>query len=440
MKQLEELDQYPQNGSGWRLNAILGSDLEMDKYKPLRGSSYIELPKPIRDKKATINIQNKKDNECFKWSVLAALHNKEIDRNHERVNKYKQWEDDLNFDNIKFPVAIKDIKKFEKQNNLKINVFGLDDKLNVYVIKNTCDDNAIDLLFISNDETNHYCWIKNFNKLLSMQISKHDGFKFICKRCLNPFRLESAYNKHRELCNLNDEVRVDMPLPNTHIKFKNQNRSMRVPFVIYADFECITTKIESQTKQKKEDESYTEKYQHHQPSGYCLNIVCNNKSIKKITYRGQDCVEHFVTTVEKLGNKIYNKYLKPVKPLKMTEEDWIKYNSDTCHICKNEIEYKRVCCNGKSTHKQCAIKIDKETSDIDWKEYYKQTNCYVCDKPIDNPKVRDHCHITGKFRGPAHNSCNINYKVPKFIPIIFHNLEGYDSHLFIKQLEKVKEK
>ena len=156
MERLEKLDQYPQNGSGWRLNAILGLDLEMDKYKPLRGSSYIKLLKPIMYRKATINIQNNVK-ECFKWSVLAALHHKEIDRNHERVNKDKQWEDDLNFDNIIFPVAINDIKKFEKQNNLKINVFGLDNKLNVYPIKNTCDDNAIDLLFISNNETNHYC-------------------------------------------------------------------------------------------------------------------------------------------------------------------------------------------------------------------------------------------------------------------------------------------
>ena len=389
------------------------------------------------DKKATINIQNN-DKECFKWSVLAALHHKEIDRHHERVNKYKEWKDDLNFDNITFPVAIKDKHKFEKQNNLKINIFGLDDKLNVYVIKNTCDDNAIDLLFISNDETNHYYWIKNFNKLLSTQISKHDGFKFICKRCLNPFSLESAYNKHKELCNLSVEVRADMPLLDTQKKIENHNKSMEVPAAIYADFECNTTKIESQTKQN-EDESYTEKYQHHQPSGYCLNVVYNNKSIKLKTYRGQDCVEHFVTTIEKLGIRIYNKYLKPIKPLEMTKKDWIKYNlSNTCHICKNEIEYKRVCCNGKPTHKHCAIKIDKnvEKSKTKWKEYYKQANCYVCDKPINNPKVKDHCHITGKFRGPAHNSCNINYKVPKFIPIIFHNLEGYDSHLFIKELGK----
>ena len=125
----------------------------------------------------------------------------------------------------------------------------------------------------------------------------------------------------------------------------------------------------------------------------------------------------------------------------MTEEDWFKYNySDTCHICEEEIEYKCVCCNGKPTHKHCTNKIDKETSGVNWSEFYKQKNCQVCDKAINNPKIKDHCHITGEFRGPAHNSCNINYKVPKFIPIIFHNLEGYDSHLFIKEFEKVKEK
>ena len=75
-----------------------------------------------------------------------------------------------------------------------------------------------------------------------MQISKHKEAEFICKRCLNPFSLETKYNEHRELCNLNDEVRIDMPLPNTNIKFKSYNKSMRVPFVIYADFECINNK------------------------------------------------------------------------------------------------------------------------------------------------------------------------------------------------------
>ena len=49
-------------------------------------------------------------------------------------------------------------------------------------------------------------------------------------------------------------------------------------------------------------------------------------------------------------------------------------------------------------------------------------------------KVRDHCHITGEFRGAAHNECNLKYRVPRFYPVIFHNLARYDAHLFIKEL------
>ena len=55
-------------------------------------------------------------------------------------------------------------------------------------------------------------------------------------------------------------------------------------------------------------------------------------------------------------------------------------------------------------------------------------------KPFKDNKVRDHCHYTGRYRGPACNSCNLKYRKPKFIPVFFHNLSGYDSHLFIKKL------
>ena len=73
-----------------------------------------------------------------------------------------------------------------------------------------------------------------------------------------------------------------------------------------------------------------------------------------------------------------------------------------------------------------------------WKEYGKLNKCHICLKPTTHkdPKVRDHCHYTGKYRGPAHRSCNLNYKVPSYIPIVFHNLSGYDAHLLIKELLK----
>ena len=66
--------------------------------------------------------------------------------------------------------------------------------------------------------------------------------------------------------------------------------------------------------------------------------------------------------------------------------------------------------------------------------YNKETKCWICEEDLNDDKVRDHCHFTDRFRGAAHNSCNLKYKKPKFIPVVFHNLSGYDSHLFIKNL------
>jgi len=76
----------------------------------------------------------------------------------------------------------------------------------------------------------------------------------------------------------------------------------------------------------------------------------------------------------------------------------------------------------------------------DEERYNRATKCRICDGKLGDDRVRDHCHFTGRYRGAAHNGCNLNYKVPKFIPVIFHNLSGYDSHLFIKKLARNGEK
>ena len=70
------------------------------------------------------------------------------------------------------------------------------------------------------------------------------------------------------------------------------------------------------------------------------------------------------------------------------------------------------------------------------KKYEEGRICYICFKSFngENPKVRDNCHYTGPYRIPAHMKCNLRYKIPPYIPIMFHNLSGYDAHLFIKEL------
>ena len=111
-------------------------------------------------------------------------------------------------------------------------------------------------------------------------------------------------------------------------------------------------------------------------------------------YTGKDASEKFVTFLNQDCQDIYNNYLtKTIEMENLTDEENVTfYNAITCHICG---------------------------------QY------------LNNDRVRDHCHISGKYRGAAHNRCNLSYQVPKFIPIYFHNYSSYDSHLFVKELSKV---
>jgi len=70
----------------------------------------------------------------------------------------------------------------------------------------------------------------------------------------------------------------------------------------------------------------------------------------------------------------------------------------------------------------------------DEKNVEAATVCHICEKELGEDKVIDHCHLTGRYRGAAPNDCNLKYKIPTFIPVYLHNLSGYDSHLFIKNL------
>ena len=106
----ERMSTFMQAGSGWTLSRNHALVLEMVDYQPLGGSSYIELPKDVYDTKAIVNVKND-DQECFKWSFLAALH--PTLKNAERVSKYHEYKDELNFDGIDFPVTIDQIGKFE---------------------------------------------------------------------------------------------------------------------------------------------------------------------------------------------------------------------------------------------------------------------------------------------------------------------------------------
>ncbi|XP_068731100.1 uncharacterized protein [Montipora capricornis] len=397
---LNKIAVWISEGSGWTVQSVDNHYLNVVKYEPMKGSSYIKLPNKLKHSaKGLINMKNE-DNECFRWCHIRHLNPQ--DKDPQRIKKSdKAFIENLNYSGIEFPVTTKQYNKIEKQNEININVFGYENKQKypIYVSKEKYED-CMNLLLITENENKHYVLIKDFNKFM-YDITKHEKRKHFCMYCLQHFTSERVLNNHKENCiQLNGAQAIKMPTKDDNIlKFNNFHKQLPVPFVIYADFEAITEKIHG--CQPNDDKSYTEAYQRHTDCGYGYKVVCcyDDKYTKPVQiYRGEKAVHKFM---ENMLNEV--RYCKNVmkkhfdKPLRMTKDDEDKFKkADKCHICEKE---------------------------------YNKTDV----------RVRDHCHVTGQYRGSAHQDCNLNFRITDKIPVIFHNLRGYDSHFIMQEIgETVK--
>ena len=162
----------------------------------------------------------------------------------------------------------------------------------------------------------------------------------------------------------------------------------------------MSTKKMQSCKNNPEN-SYTEKKVKHKPSGYPWCSICSFDDTKnrRYFYRGKDCIEKFCKDLKELRTEMINFKKKEMIPL--TNKEIKSYEKQkVCYICEKKF---------------CDDKNKKSEYDL----YHK---------------VRDHCHYTGKFRGAAHNICNLRYNIPKKIPIVFHNGLTCDYHFIIKKL------
>ena len=205
--------------------------------------------------------------------------------------------DQLNYEGIEFPVAIKHYCKIEGQNNINIYVFGYENKqfYPIYVSKQY-NENVLNLLLITEDEKQHYVLFKDFNSLMYNK-TKHRERKHFCMHCLQCFSTEEILSKHKTNCMiLNGEQAIRIPQKgNNVLQFENYHKQMPVPFAIYADFEAIIEKV--QGCQPSGEKSYTDKYQKHTACSYGYKVVCcyDDKYTKAVQiYRGEDSIKRFM--------------------------------------------------------------------------------------------------------------------------------------------------
>ena len=406
-KMIDEIEEEVQKvehaeGSGWVFVEVENLTLHTDIWDPIKASSYIDLPKYLKNKNAIINMKNE-DNKCFLWCVLRALNPK--DTHPERIDKdLKSKENTLNMEGITYPVDSKGIKRFEKQNlDISISVLGYNKDKRIYplqiskftkVKKEDERKHNIVLLLIKDEDNTHYCLVKNLSALLISQVNKRKSKFYFCLNCLNGYNTPEKLENHKEYCNEKESIKINMPPPETYLKFEKYHYSERAPFVIYADFECILKPLN--TCEPDPNKSYTKKYQKHKPVSFVYYIKSFNENVYKSTKRT---------------------YIKEKKEDPNPADVFLNWLEEDVKIISELGKEKMV--------------ITKEEEE----QFNQASNCWICGKLLNlDDRVRDHCHYTGRYRGAAHNKCNLKYSKPNNISVFFHNLTGYDSHLFIKKL------
>ena len=477
-------EKFSTNGSGWVCERVTSITFKIAKNIDVGGGSYIPTPLSVK-KKALVNVQNIDDLRCFEYSILAAVHNGEVQRPN-RPSSYKQWIG-VQFDFSEFPVPMHPslIPKFEKKNNLSINLYHIDSRgsqITPLLISKKREKKPINLLLIEDKDKAkyHYAWIKNLNSLFSQSKGRSgEGYRY-CPYCLTRFSrskgLTDKYNNHLENCSSYEAVKVLMPSEKEkYIKFKNYSYMDRHPVVIYADLESLNIPFQS-NEVENTDKSYTKRILEHKASGYSFTVVSPYYGNKTITYRGSNAIPHFLQSIAREAKNIKKYFLqnehKKVKLTPKEEKDFME--SRHCYLCKDEIfsnEWleEKLCpivddlmiCNMNINRFPSAsdislkrksikrtMKIKSNDSDMEKSksilkslgniEKYRKQISLAHPGSLKGGKVPDHDHFSGEFRGCCHNVCNLNRKKFSKIPCFFHNFTGYDSHLIVKMMKGMK--
>ncbi len=410
-----QLERYTNLGSGWSLARIIDFTVHIAQYRPLAGSSFIETPPSLAGKHAVINVHNRDDNECFRWAILSALY--PATDNADRVCKYKKYVNNVNWDGLRFPVTLAQIRLFERNNvDITVNVYVYEEKtrdvIPVYITKCNIRRQHIDLLLVTNEQTSHYMWIKSMSALVSHR-TKHKGKVYVCPHCIHPFKENDAFDRHFPDCTQHKRQKIILPEEDENVLFwKSKNKTELFPFVIYADFESYLSPIDN------EHEKSTHATHEHIPSGWCCYTVSRDRQFQTepTLYSGVDAMNTFFDHILDEQRRISCILGRNYEMLPLTREDEANFNAASA--------------------------------------------CPRCNEPFsdDNWKVRHHDHSNGRFIGAVCNSCNLRLKYSKrkrvgkpkfckkisdgtkingkndtadykfFIPIVFHNLKNYDAH------------
>ena len=350
----------------------------------LGGQANFKLPPRLQKTQSVINVDC--NEACFKYALLSILHYDDIEMHRYRASKYRKWEGELDFTGVHVNEIhlSKDIPKIEKLNNLKINIHVWDKGLQgvVYNRRSVLAPRTVNLLLVVNEAgENHYCGIVSLSRLY-YHTKKSHNMQHMCDRCCRSFTTNDILEEHYQWCS-KGRLQIEQMPKERELTFTSFGHELMPVKVIYADIECF---IEP------------EQNIHHPAAIACYEVwhphfSDKQKNSKMHIWRGDICILNFLNKLEKIVREQHQR--------------------------SNELTRNAMHLN-----------------DLQQREFDASTTCLRCKSAFDDVKhrkVRDHCHITGNYRGPLCHACNSKLRLKRrVLPVIFHNLEGYDGHMLIK--------
>lgn len=407
-KLLAKIEHYISRGSNWRIERANYFDMRVTKYysaSDYRGNGAQKIPERLLRKGAVVNVKQSTD-QCFKYSILACMHAHEVKA--EKRNNPKTYDKYMklyNWNDITSPVAARDFITFERHNpGIYLNLLEWNEENVQHPVRvlraagkpsssssfqaNEKQPGKV-LNIIALKDSAHYMPVVNFNRLLSsrkrMRTSGYCHSNKYCERCLQPFSTEQRLKKHRLACYLDMPITL-IPSEKTHISFDSWRNCQRLPYIVYADIECTLSQ-----------DSKDEKKICHIPAAFGMLLVAHPElkspplTLGYVEFVGENCIKEAMDTLEKWGEQVYQ---------------W----------------------NREYSHEKVKWKSEEEKN-----EYQVAIHCYMCKKSfsqLPTPKVVEHDHLTGNYRGAACQDCNTKMRLNRLmLPIFFHNFRNYDCHI-----------
>ena len=402
---LSSYDCFVRDGSGWVCLQVLSVKMTFLKYKVFRGGcSVSKLPSKFRNMRSIIGTNSSCVNDCFVRAVLLALVAKIKGEKYKNRSRWsilcKRLAKEFPVDWFHYPVSLKEAVAFDKDSSFALNIFGLvgsDERKGHNIVPYYVSDFherrfSVDVLFYHD----HYYPIFNLGALVRGQTRKHQRKLHVCSYCLSTFARLDAFKVHKYLC-LKKTQPLEFPIHGKHYKkFVNFKNLVEVPFVTYADLES------SISEKEVDDSAMKQKYkQPHKAIAWACFTVCRVSpalsSSKPKVYVGEHAIEYLFSYLETEFFRVLNCLKNVNVPLLMSNEDISQFEEVTvCQFCERAFT-------------------------------------------TDNPKVRDHCHLSGKYRFALCSICNLTYAKtrPKLL-VVFHGLSNYDSHFLVQHINKLK--